>query len=235
MSVVADAIGKRRSVKRSSSATRVLADLNLPARQSSKRLSLQTALAARKSAPRQFGQRAADELKEALAACQDIEMDAEIQANHMLKYQELKFKSNYPKLSEVLLDAENRMPSRLNKQYVFSGYADLREAAQRKASNADLVDVAQLVQSDKGAANSIRKAVQPLTQAAKQRSSSACALLESPEREESNYLMFRKRQLPKRDKVSDGNRWQKDLRPDVIVPPRPPLPCDCGFHLHLAS
>merc|ERR1719387_3264620 len=132
MSVVAGAIGKRRSLKRSLSATRASADLNLPAIQSSKRLSLQTALAARKSAPRQFGQRAADELKEALAACQDIEMDAEIQANHMLKYQELKFKSCLPKLSEVLPDAEARMPSKLQKRYVFSGLQELKDIVQRK-------------------------------------------------------------------------------------------------------
>lgn len=229
----------KRLSKRSSSA--VTANANLPATHSSKRLSLHTALAARRSAPKRLGEASLDMLKEVRASCQDLEMDAEIEIDRMLKYQELKFKSYLPNLSEVLSDAEARMPSKKYKGYVFKGLQELKEAAQRKVPEADLVDVAQLVSITKAelpidnqaAVNSIFNDAQPLDKAT-QRSNGAWPQL--PDISKTNYLMFRKGHLHQsREKVSDGGQWQKDLRTDAFIHPRPPLPCNCNFSLHLAS
>lgn len=174
-------------------------------------------------------------------------MDAEIQAEHMLKYQELKFKSLLPKLSEVLYDAEARMPSKLRKGYVFSGLQELKETAQSKVPEAEHVNVTQLLSTskrqlpfeDQDAVYSTREDARLFTKVMK-RSSSACPHVELPDTEECNYLMFRKRFHQKKGKAADGGnanqnrQWQKDLRPDVVVPPRAPLPCNCNFRLHLA-
>eukprot|EP00746_Dinoflagellata_sp_MGD_P161746 gnl/MRDRNA2_/MRDRNA2_89004_c0_seq1.p1 gnl/MRDRNA2_/MRDRNA2_89004_c0~~gnl/MRDRNA2_/MRDRNA2_89004_c0_seq1.p1 ORF type:complete len:263 (+),score=45.85 gnl/MRDRNA2_/MRDRNA2_89004_c0_seq1:55-789(+) len=240
--MAAIANGYTRVHKRSSSTTNVRRSANsqkvatdLPAIHDSKKLSLRAALAARSSAPKQFGGKNVDALKKAFAECEDIEMDAEIQANHMLKYQELKFKSNYPKLSEVLQDAENRMPSKLRKGYVFSGLQELREAAHGKVQEAELVDVAQLFSMNK------EKTLGSHGTNGLRRSESQPPQRAVPDSEQTNYLMFRKRFDPRRERVADGgiskqaHQWQKDLRPDVVVPPRLPLPCNCNFQLHLAS
>jgi hypothetical protein len=238
--------------KRSSSASvtgKASVDVALPAIKSSKQLSLCTALAARKSAPRRFGHASLDMLKEAHASCQDIEMDAEIQANHMLKYQELKFKSCLPKLSEVLQDAQNRMPSKVSRKgYVFSGFKELKEAAQDKVREADLVDLSQFVSErkpdfnvmmadDGNASMSVFKDTQPVPKARTRSNSPRPQFeLQDLDNPEANYLMFRKRFNVVREKAcGDSMNWRKELRPDVVTHHRPPLPCDPGFHLHLAN
>jgi len=175
-------------------------------------------------------------------------MDAEIQANHMLKYQELKFKSCLPKLSEVLADAQARMPSKVRNGYVFSGLQELKDTAQRNVLKADLVNVAQLVSTnkseflieDRDAVNSVRKDTKLIANPMRRSNSASqvefCDCFDGAG--QCNYLMFRKRFHLRRDKVSDGgnaNQWQQDLRPDVVVPPRPSFRSNCNFRLHLAN
>lgn len=206
----------RRLQKRASSTGK----LNVEAR-ASKRLTLRAALDTRRSAPKGLGESSLDSLKEALASCQDIEMDADIQATHMLRYQELKFKSCLPKLSEVLSDAEARMPSKLSQGYKFSGLKELTEAgeqfktSQQSVFEAGSVDMARLVSKNKPEfqVKDQDRSQQLIGFDGKSQISQGC-----------NYMTFRKRFHRIRDKISDGananqaREWQQELRPDVTLP-----------------
>lgn len=235
----------RRLPKRSSSSGK--ASVRLPAMPCSNRLSLHAALAARRSAPKRFAEGSLTTLKEAFAICQDIEMDAEIQADHMLKYQELKFKSCLPNMSEVLSDAQARMPSKLHKGYqgyVFSGLQELKETSQRKVLQADHADATHVASNsnmgrlieDQDAVNSLPIEGLPLAKT-KERSNSTQSQVERLDRLEitGNHPMFRNRFHLNRNEFSNGandkqaRQLQKVSSPHKVVTLRPPLPSYYNF------